>query len=158
MKDCLEVFCQASGQAINFDKSVIFCSPNTCKETAQEISNICGSPLTDYLGKYLGMPLLHSRPNKATFNFLLDKVHRRLAGWIGKLLSLAGRATLIKAVTASIPIYTMKMTKLSASICEELDKLNRNFLWGGSEKKNKIHLCQWNLACRPKSKGGLGLK
>ncbi|CAL8151247.1 unnamed protein product [Prunus armeniaca] len=104
------------------------------------------------------MPLLHSRPNKATFNGLLDKVYRRLAGWKRKLLSLAGRATLIKAVAASISIYTMQTTKLLASICEELDKLNRNFFWGGSEKKNKTHLCQWNLACRPKSKGGLGLK
>ncbi|CAL9017296.1 unnamed protein product [Prunus brigantina] len=71
------------------------------------------------------MPLLHSRPNKATFNGLLDKVHRRLAGWKGKLLSLDGRATLIKAVASSIPIYTMQTTKLHASVCEELDKLNR---------------------------------
>ncbi|CAL9006398.1 unnamed protein product [Prunus brigantina] len=71
------------------------------------------------------MPLLHYGPNKATFNGLLDKVHRRLAGWKGKLLSLAGQATLIKAVTASIPIYTMQTTKLPASVCKVLDKLNR---------------------------------
>ncbi|VVA29155.1 PREDICTED: ribonuclease H At1g65750 [Prunus dulcis] len=128
------------------------------KDAAQEISNICGSPLTDNLGKYLGVPLLHYGPNKATFNSLLDKVHRRLVGWKGKLFSLAGRAILIKAVTASIPIYPMQTTKLLASVCKELDKLNRNFFWGGNEKKNKIHLCQWNLACRPKSKGGLGFK
>ncbi|CAL2226086.1 unnamed protein product [Prunus armeniaca] len=44
------------------------------------------------------------------------------------------------------------------SICEDLDKVNRNFFWGGSEKKHKIHLCQWDLMCKPKSKGGLGLK
>ncbi|BBG97245.1 hypothetical protein Prudu_006301 [Prunus dulcis] len=49
----------------------------------------------------------------------------------------------------------MQTTKLLASVCKELDKLNRNFFWGGNEKKNKIHLCLWNLACRPKSKGGL---
>ncbi|CAL8164027.1 unnamed protein product [Prunus armeniaca] len=29
---------------------------------------------------------------------------------------------------------------------------------GNSEKKYKIHLCQWDLACRPKGKGGLGFK
>ncbi|CAL8120903.1 unnamed protein product [Prunus armeniaca] len=40
MKDYLKVFCQALGQAVNFDKFAIFCSPNTCKDTAQEISNI----------------------------------------------------------------------------------------------------------------------
>lgn len=31
MKHCLDRFCQLLGQAVKFDKSVIFCSPNTCR-------------------------------------------------------------------------------------------------------------------------------
>ncbi|CAL9010471.1 unnamed protein product [Prunus brigantina] len=158
MKSCLDLFCSASGQVVNFEKSAVFCSPNTCKEVAKEISLICGSPLTNDLGKYLGMPILHSRIGKRTYSPLVDKVHKRLAAWKSKLLSLAGRATLIQAVTASIPVYAMQTTKLPVSVCNDLDRLNRNFFWGSSEKKYKIHLCQWDLACRPKSKGGLGFK
>ncbi|KAI5327874.1 hypothetical protein L3X38_027270 [Prunus dulcis] len=118
LKNCLERFCNASGQTVNYDKSVVFCSPNTRKETAKEVSLICGSPLTEDLG----------------------------------------RATLIQAVTFAIPIYAMQTSKLPVSVGQELDKLNRNSFWGGSEKKLKIHLCQWDLACRPKHKGGLGFK
>ncbi|CAL2279833.1 unnamed protein product [Prunus armeniaca] len=51
MKSCLDLFCSASGQVVNFDKSAIFYSPNTCKEVAKETSLICGSPLTNDLGK-----------------------------------------------------------------------------------------------------------
>ncbi|CAL8076880.1 unnamed protein product [Prunus armeniaca] len=68
---------------VNFEKSAIYCSPNTCKELAKEISYICGSPLTNNLGKYLGMPLLHSRVTKATYESLVDKVKHRLASWKG---------------------------------------------------------------------------
>ncbi|CAL9006204.1 unnamed protein product, partial [Prunus brigantina] len=76
---------------VNFEKSAIYCSPNTCKELAKEISYICGSPLTNDLGKYLGMPLLHSRVTKATYESLVDKVKHRLASWKGKFLSLADK-------------------------------------------------------------------
>ncbi|KAI5327836.1 hypothetical protein L3X38_027232 [Prunus dulcis] len=135
----------ASGsQPVNYDKYVVFCSPNSRKETAKEVSLICGSPLTEDLGKYLGMPMLHSRITKLTYGSLIDKVHKRLASWKSKFLSLAGRATLIQAVTSAVPIYAMQTSKLPVSVGQELDKLNRNFFWGGSEKKLKIHLCQWD--------------
>ncbi|XP_034211169.1 uncharacterized protein LOC117624139 [Prunus dulcis] len=158
MKQCLDEFCRASGQVVNFEKSAIYCSPNISKELASDISHICGSPLTNNLGKYLGMPLLHSRVTKSTYNNLVDKVHARLASWKSRVLSSAGRATLIQAVTSAIPVFAMQTAKLPMSICDELDKLNRNFFWGGSDKKTKVHLCQWDLLCRPKSKGGLGFK
>lgn len=143
---------------MNFSKSVIFCSPNTCKEVAKEISAICGSPLIENLGKYLGMPLLHSRVTKVTYNGLLEKVQSRLAASNRKCLSLAGRATLIQAVTSSIHVYTMQTVKLPSSICEDLDRINRDFFWGGSGKKQKVHLCQWDLVCHPKCRGGLSFK
>ncbi|KAH0972690.1 hypothetical protein GBA52_024846 [Prunus armeniaca] len=124
MKDCLEKFCRASGQTINFEKSAIYCSPNTGNALATEISCMCGSPLTENLGQYLGMPLLLSRVSHNTHRKLVDKVSQRLAAWKRNLLSMAGRATLIQAVTAAIHVYSMQTAKLHMSTCKDLDCVN----------------------------------
>lgn len=104
------------------------------------------------------MPLFQTRVSKATYSGVIDKVQKRLATWKSKVLSMFGRITLIQDVTSPILVYAMQMIKLPASVCEELDKLNRNFLWGDTDQKKKVHLCQWSMVCRPKSKGGLGIK
>ncbi|KAH0976264.1 hypothetical protein GBA52_025983 [Prunus armeniaca] len=104
------------------------------------------------------MPLLHSRVTKTTYNNLVDKVHVRLASWKSRVICFASRATLIQAVTSAIPVFAMQTAKRPTSICDELDKLNRNFFGGGSDKKTKVHLCRWDLLCKPKSKRGLGFK
>lgn len=150
LKRCLDRFFYFSG---HFEKSMIYCSSNTCNNVAREISAICGSPLTDNLEKDFGMPLLHSRVSKNTYMEIIEKVNDRLASWKSKGLSMAGRLTLIQSVTSSIPTYVMQTARPPTSVCGELDKLNRNFLWGDTERRHKVHLCQWNLVCRPKCKG-----
>ncbi|XP_061998979.1 uncharacterized protein LOC133716290 [Rosa rugosa] len=112
LKRCLDLFCSLSGQAVNYEKSMIFCSPNTCKRIAVDISKICGSPLTNDLGKYLGMPLIHSRVNKNTYASIFDKIQCRLSSWKSKVLSMAGRLTLVQSVTSAIPNYAMQTARL----------------------------------------------
>lgn len=90
----------------------MFCSPNSRSCIADGISRICGSPLTDDLGKYVGMPLIHSRVNKHTYAGLLDKIQCRLSSWKSKTSNMTGRLTLIHSVTVSVPIYSMQSCKL----------------------------------------------
>lgn len=143
LKACLDAFCNLSGQTVNYDKSVLYCSPNTSKKIARAISRTCGSPLTNDLGKYLGMPMIHSRITKYTYANLIDKVQNRLASWKSNHLSMVGRLTLIQSVTSSVPIYAMQTAKLPSSMCNSLDKLNMNFLWGDTNDKKKVHLLCW---------------
>ncbi|KAL6194708.1 hypothetical protein ACLB2K_035785 [Fragaria x ananassa] len=158
MRSCIDCFCLNSGQEVSFEKSSIFCSPNTEEGLAMHISDICGSPLSDDLGNYLGVPLLHSRVTPDTYKGLVEKVQLRLASWKSHTLSMAGRHTLIQSVTAGFLVYTMQSVKLPMSICNTLDRLNRNFLWGHTKEKKKIHLVKWDTVCKPKCYGGLGLK
>lgn len=44
---------------------------------------------------------------------------------------IAGKATLVQSVSSTIPSYTMQTMKLPENICKHLDRLNRDFLWGG---------------------------
>lgn len=52
----------------------------------------------------------------------------------------------------------MQKTKLLRSTCDEIDRISRRFLWGGSEEKEKIHLVSWNTIMNPKMLEGLGIR
>lgn len=85
------------------------------------------------LGKYLGAPILHHRVCKATYKDLVQKVQNRTTRWNPHRISLAGRLTLCQSVLAAMPNYIMQSAHLPIGICEEIDKLRRNFLWGARE-------------------------
>ena len=74
------------------------------------------------------------------------------------MLSFAGRLVLTQAVTSTIPNYTMQCTEFPSKILQGVDRLNRNFLWGSSENKKKVHLVGWNKITRSKEERGLGLQ
>ncbi|KAK4477283.1 hypothetical protein RD792_016497 [Penstemon davidsonii] len=89
---------------------------------------------------------------------MIDRVVGRLSAWKAKLLSIAGRATLIQAVTSAIPNHVMQTNWLPSSTCNQLDKLNRNFLWSSDISQRKLHLVGWHKVTRPKNEGGLGIR
>lgn len=90
---------------MKYDKSLIYCSPNTNENLARDIVTISGFPLTSCLGNYLGVPLIHSRITQATYFHIVDKIQQRLSVWKGQTLSLAGRLAYVQAVMSAIPIY-----------------------------------------------------
>lgn len=65
---------------------------------------------------------------------------------------------LTQAVTSTIPNYTMQCVALPPKILLHIDWLSRNFLWGTSDNKRKIHLVGWKKITKPKKEGGLGLQ
>lgn len=158
IRKVLETFCMASGQKISLEKSKVFFSANVSRDMERKITEESGIGSTRELGKYLGMPILQKQINKETFGEVLERVSSRLAGWKGKMLSMAGRVTLTKAVLSSIPVHTMSTVILPSSTLESLDKVSRFFVWGSSQEKRKMHLLSWKRICRPKSQGGLGLR
>lgn len=52
----------------------------------------------------------------------------------------------------------MQTTKLSWSICDEVDRNARRFLWGGSSDRRTIHNVSWDQLVKSKEDGGLGLR
>ena len=43
-------------------------------------------------------------------------------------------------------------------VCVKLERIQRQFLWGGSALEKKISLVKWATVCSEKRKGGIGLK
>lgn len=155
--DILNDFCKVSGLRVNFSKSKLYASPNTPSSEVNKFKIICGMTISKNLGIYLGAPIVHGRVKKSDFNFVIEKVQRKLAGWKAKSLTFAGRATIVQSVSSTILYYNMATTALPQKVCNQIDKLNWDFLWGSTEEKMRTHLVKWEKVCRPKKFGGLSL-
>lgn len=70
----------------------------------------------------------------------------------------AGRLILTQFVTTMIPNYSMQCLALPAKVLSSIDRLSRNFLWGSSESRKKLHLVSWKKIAKPKMDGGLGIQ
>lgn len=90
MQACLNLFCSVLGEKVNKEKTHIYCSRNVHPNVAYKLSRESGFSLVSNLGKYLGIPLHHSRVNRASYQFLEDKLRNSLNNWKSKFLSLAG--------------------------------------------------------------------
>ncbi|RVW24649.1 putative ribonuclease H protein [Vitis vinifera] len=73
-------------------------------------------------------------------------------------ISKGGRLILIKSTMASMPLYQMPIFRMPKSVARRLEKLQRDFLWGGGNLERKVHLVNWEVVCTEKEKGGLGLR
>ena len=80
-----------------------------------------------------------------------------MAGWRGKLLSLAGRILLIKTCLASIPVYFLSFFKFPKWALDLINTRMAHCLWSDFEGNRKIHLANWELVCMKKDFGGLGI-
>lgn len=55
-------------------KLVYFFSKNVSWHVKSQIASKDGFQITDDLGKYLGVPILHKRVNRDTFCYVIDRV------------------------------------------------------------------------------------
>lgn len=158
IEQCLKKFEIASGQRVSYDKSTVYFSPNC---TPDEIARVCtgvGIQQTNDLGKYLRVNLVHGRHSKQLYDNLLDKVYKRLEGLKSKLLSLAGRTTVVGSVLTAMPSYIMQTALLPVSVAKEIDLCARWCVYGINDVKRRVHLLSWKSLCSTKQAGGLGLK
>ncbi|OIT27665.1 putative ribonuclease h protein, partial [Nicotiana attenuata] len=107
---------------------------------------------------YLGFPMLNNYPRHKDYQPLLDKMRARLNNWNARWLSMAGRCTLITSTLNTLPNHLMQISLLPTKTLQEIDKIQRDFLWGTTREKRKIHLIGWSTVTNTKLNGGLGIK
>ena len=83
---------------------------------------------------------------------------RRLAPWKRLYLSKGARVTLIKSTLSNLPTYMLSLFPISAHVAKRIEKIQRDFLWGGMNDEVKFHLVDWAKVCSPIDEGGLGLR
>ena len=52
----------------------------------------------------------------------------------------------------------MSLFRMPKTVARRLEKVQRDFLWGGGNGERKAHLVKWEVVCADKNKGGLGLR
>jgi len=107
IKDIITKYERASGQKVNYDKSEIIFSKKTNEDTHNRILQILNMNKVENFSKYLGIPTHLGRSKRQVFDFIQDRVLKKLKGWKEKHLSFAGRGTLIKIVAQTIATYIM---------------------------------------------------
>ncbi|KAL6336179.1 hypothetical protein AAG906_011061 [Vitis piasezkii] len=127
-------------------------------EDIEEMVVELGCKVRDFPVKYLGLPLGTHHKALSMWDGVEERTRRRLALWKRHYLSKGGRITLIKNTLASIPIYQLSIFRMPKLVVKRLEKLQRDFLWGGGSLERKIHLINWEVVCTQKEKGGLGIR
>jgi hypothetical protein len=158
------IFCEACPEQLRYVRLILLCfeavsglKVNLGKSelVAVEVGNI--GNLAAYLGcrvaglpmKYLGLPLGVAYKATSMWNGVTEQMERRLAGWKKIYLSKGGRLTLIKSTLSSLPTYYLFLFPVLISVAKRIEKIQRDFLWGGMGDEQKLHLVSWNQVCRP---------
>jgi hypothetical protein len=158
MRDIINNYQAASGQLVNFNKSELICSKRVTQTTKTAIQQILPIPFTDQFAKYLGQPTHIGRSKVQTFNYIQDKVWKKLKGWKEKHLSFVGRGILIKVVAQAIPTYPMSVFLLPKRLCNQIEGMISRFWWGSNVDKRNIYWVSWKKTCKQKKLGGMGLR
>ncbi|KAA3489907.1 Retrovirus-related Pol polyprotein LINE-1 [Gossypium australe] len=151
LNETFKSFYDLSGHKVSSMKSNMYFSKGVDDSLCDQISHFFGFQKVLNLESYLGVLLLHDRVTKSTLNFIVDKVRPRK-------LFFAGQVTLAQSVILAIPNYFMQSLLVSKRVCDEIEKITRQFIWGGSMGHPKNALVGWESICKPKSYRGFGLR
>jgi hypothetical protein len=152
----LELFAAASRLHTNVSKCQF--TPIQCTDDQIAVVNHWfPCPFVQFPFKYLGVPLSIYQLKKIDLHLLVDDVADRLPTWKSRLMSKAGRTTLMKVTLSEILIHISIVVKVSPWIYSAIDMLHRDFIWTVTETTSGGKcLVAWAMMARPTELGGLG--
>ncbi|KAM6577500.1 hypothetical protein CsatB_029337 [Cannabis sativa] len=150
-------FCQATGLSANKTKSHIYFG-GVRDDIKAQILDLVRMEEGSFPLKYLGVKLRPTKWKTEDCGVILDKINKKLNCWASRNLSFAGRAQLIHSVLLGIGNYWMSIFTLPSKVIAAIDKSCRDFLWGTTGNRSKLHFASWEKVCLPKEYGGVGFR
>ena len=102
---------------------------------------------------YLGLPLVAPHKSVVVWDGVEERMRKRLALWKRQFISKGGITTLIRSTLVSMPIYLMSLMRMPRVVKLRLEKIQRDFLWGGGGLEKRPHLVKWAVVCSDKKNG-----
>lgn len=98
------------------------------------------------------------RSRSEAYTFLVEKALKKMQGWKNKLVSLAGKETLIKDVVQVGPTYAMACFLLPENLLDKLNHITRNYWWKGDLESRGVNWSSWDKMVLLESEGGMGFR
>ena len=133
-------------------------SKNTPSQEKKEVMSALRVSNETISEKYLGLPVFIGKSKSKVFQYLKERIRRKIQGWKERMLSCAGKEILIKVVAQAIPIYAMACFDITKSLCDQISAMICRYCWSQMAKENKIHWISWEKLVLPKREGGLGFR
>ncbi|CAA0823412.1 Unknown protein [Striga hermonthica] len=153
----LQAFAEEAGLAINLSKSQIIFSAATPERKRNRIRQQLSIPTTEVFDKYLGFPIIVGRRKVSHFEFIIERISRRLPPWRAKFLNKAARTTLACSVLSTIPVYFMQIAWFPEKTCQQIDSIIKRIIWKYRDGRG-LHLVNWETVATPRRLGGLGIR
>ncbi|WMV42054.1 hypothetical protein MTR67_035439 [Solanum verrucosum] len=154
----LSTYEKVSGQMVNKQKSSVSISPKEHYQAITKIKEITGIVHKSFPIKYLGCPLYVGRKTTNLFSDMMGKILNKIGGWHTKILSVGGRAVLIKHVLLSMPIYFLAVMQPPIGVMNQIERMLNKFFWGGTYEVKKHHWASWEKMCYPYEEGGVAFR
>jgi hypothetical protein len=108
--------------------------------------------------RYLGLPTAVGRITSGTFDHIGERIHNKLHGGSERMVSCAGKETLLKSVVQAIPTYTMSCFKLTKKVYKDIMSCMAWYWWSSSLDRHSMHWISWEQLASPKIAGGMGFR
>jgi hypothetical protein len=158
LQNCLNIFSLDTGLKVNFSKSCLV--PIICHDqTVQDLTSLLGCKLGQLPFTYLGLPMGTTKPTIQDLAPLVSKCQRRLNA-CSRFLTQAGRVLYVNSALSALsalPTFYMCSMKLQKTLIKTLDRGRIHSVWAKKESDKVQSLAAWELVCKPKDKGGLGI-
>jgi hypothetical protein len=155
LKQVLEVFSQSTGLNINYHKSSMM-PINVDDPTLRELAEGFGCQIGTLPFTYLGLSVGTSRPSIQDLTPVVHRLERRLTA-TSSFLSQGARLQFILSAISSMPLHLLCTIHIPPGILKQFNRIIRQCLWRDNIDTPKQSLAAWDLICKPKMKGGLGI-
>jgi hypothetical protein len=105
---------------------------------------------------YLGLPLGTTRVTISELSPLVCRLERKLTS-SSCFLSQGAQLQLINSALASMPLHFLCTLQLPPGLTVQLDRILWQCLWHDQDGEPKQSLAAWEMICKSKLKGGLGV-
>jgi hypothetical protein len=154
LREELNKFSMSTGLKINYSKSQMV-PINVPQDVMVDLAAEFGCQVGTMPFTYLGLPLVTTKPKIIDLMPLACRMERRLAS-SSSFLSQGARLQLINSALASMPLHFLTTLQLPVGFTGQLDRILRQCLWRDKDTP-KPSLAAWEMVCKPKKAGGLGV-